>query len=182
MSPAGIETTMQGGIAYTRAAEPRHVDPDMEGAPHARAVEMADAMLDIAALGQGVAFKDLIGAGFTSAEIIEHHETATKLANKRAVYRTHQEPDRLADMVEKARAPMPHKLPLPKGTQENQALVLAWGRYCAARSAYLIDTWPGQREHCLDLLTDYLGRLPLFPKERKTILRAVIEVLQKVKQ
>jgi hypothetical protein len=169
-------------VRYNRSDIPHLDHPEAHGEPHPRAVEMADTMLDIAALGHGVTFKDLIGAGFTSAEVIEHHEEARRIAADRAVYRTSQEPDRLADMIEKARAPLPHKLPLPKGAGENQALVLAWGRYCAARGAYLLDTWSGQRERCIALLTDYLAKIPLFTKERKKIVLAVAETLARAAQ
>lgn len=159
------------------SAQVRTTFPEAFGEPHPRAVEMADAMLDIAAIGQGVGFKDLIRAGFTSAEIIEHNRDAERIAMARQVKRLDQPPDRLADMIAKAKAPAPNALPLPAGCGESQVLFIAWGRYCAARAAFLLDPWAGQRERALEVLRDYLDRLPLFPRERKAIIRAVHDVL-----
>lgn len=175
--------------AQELAKAPDHVHaicPDRVGdpyaPPHPRAVDMANTILDLNAISPGVTYRDLIGAGYTSAEIIEHHPEAEKIAADRAVYRRAEDPDRLADMIAKARSPLPNKLPLPRCTKETQALFIAWGRYCAARSAYLIDPWPGQREHCLERLTTYLHKIPLFPRERKDILIATARALQEVSQ
>lgn len=169
---------------FRASAQTRPVLPEgLDGAPHPRAVALADAMLDIAALGHGGAtFKDLIGAGFTSAEIIEHGEAAQKIANEKGTRQVAPSPDRLADMIEKARAAVPYRLPLPEGVGETQALFLSWGRYCAARAAFLIDPWPGQRERCIEVLFAYLDRLPLFPRDRKKIAMRVSATLQKVAQ
>ena len=157
-------------------------DPAGDEDPHPRAVEMADTMLDVAALGHGVVFRDLIGAGFTSAEIIEHHRAAERLATAAGTRNLTIAPDRLAEMIAKACAPVPNAMPLPAGTAETQALFLSWGRYCAARAAYRLDQWSGQRERCLTVLSDFLDRLPILPRDRKAILRRVSEVFQRVVQ
>lgn len=160
----------------TRAMHPA---PD-DGELHDRARKLGETMRDIFALGQGVGFKDLIGAGYTSAEILEHHTAAQAYANELSTRRIAPSPDRLADMVAKARVPMPNKLPLPEGTSETQALFVAWGQYCAARAALLSDPWPGQRERCAEQLMLYLQRLPLPERDRKTIRRAVGETLNNI--
>lgn len=168
--------------AYRASAQTRAAHPFPPEAPHPRAVELAEAMRDIFALGHGVGFKDLIRAGFTSAEIAEHHRAAETLANSQATRQITTPPDLLADMIAKARAPMPNDPPLPQRVGETQAHYLAWGHYCAARQAMVLDPWPGQRERCAELLMAYLEKLPLFPRERKTILREATKAMQKVFQ
>lgn len=169
--------------APSRSSQIRAVLPETYDAePHPRAVEMANTMLDIAALGNGVVYRDLLRAGFTNAEIIEHHRDAERIAGTMSSRQINPEPDRMADMIEKARAPFPDKMPLPAGMRETQTLFQHWGRYCAARGALLLDPWPGQRERCYELLLDYLHKLPLLPAARKKILRAVSATLQQVTQ
>jgi hypothetical protein len=165
---------------YRYSSQVRAVDPDAPGELHPRAKELGEAMRDIYALGQGVAFKDLVCAGFTTSEIIEHHHAAQKHANELSERRISPAPDRLAEMIEKARAPLPNKLPLPEGTTETQPLFVAWGHYCAARAALMVDAWPGQRERCAEQLIAYLRRLPMLPRDRKLILREVGRALQNV--
>lgn len=156
----------------------RSVFPEMDETPHPRASQMAETMLEFAALGNGgPTFRDLIREGFTSAEITEHHRQAEQLANERGTRQIRPEPDRLAELVAKAVSPLPNRLPLPAGTAETQVLFQAWGHYCTARGAYLLDPWPGQRERCLDKLRDYLNRLPLHPRSRKHICLKVAAAL-----
>ncbi|CAI2936122.1 hypothetical protein [Aminobacter niigataensis] len=153
--------------------------PEMDESPHPRACEMAEAMREFSALGNGgPTFRDLIREGFTSAEITEHHRQAEQLANERGTRQIRPEPDRLAELVAKAVSPLPNRLPLPAGTAETQALFQAWGQYCAARGSHLLDPWSGQRERCLDKLRDYLNRLPLHPRSRKDISLKVAAALQ----
>lgn len=152
----------------------RAVFPEIDDTPHPRANEMAEAMRDFTALGNGgPTFRNLIAAGFTSAEITEHHRLAVRLANERGTRQITIEGDRMADIVAKAISPMPNRLPLPSGVDETQSLFIAWGHYCMARSALVLDPWAGQRERCLDKLRDYLNRLPLHPRSRKDILLKV---------
>lgn len=164
---------------YTRSPQIR-VDHPAVGSgsePHPRALEMAEAMREIAAIGGGVTYRDLVGAGFTAAEIIEHHPAAERLAKDASTRQVSPSPDLMAEMVDKARQAWPNRMPLPAGARENQALFQHWGRYCAARAAYKLDCWSGQRERCLDTLTDFLDRLPLLPRDRKQIVRAVAATL-----
>lgn len=160
------------------SSQVRAVFPEMDETPHPRASEMAEAMRDFTALGNGgPTFRDLIREGFTSAEIAEHHRLALQIANERGTRQVSLEGDRLAEMVAKAISPMPNRLPLPAGTDETQVLFIAWGQYCMARSAQVLDPWSGQRERCLDKLRDYLNRLPLHPRSRKDILLKVAAAL-----
>lgn len=145
------------------------VDPD---SMHPRAVEMADARRE------GVTtFRGLIGAGFTTAEITEFHAEAKALASSLSVRQVSPGADLLAEMVAKARAAIASHRPMPKGATETQALFVAWGRYCAARSAYVIDPWDGQRERCLDLLRAYFRATPAGEAVTDHVVRAVAETM-----
>lgn len=147
---------------------------------HPRCFEMAEAMRDLFAVGGGVRFADLIRAGFTSAEIVEFKEQAGKIATERSTRWMSIRPDLMADIIEKARIAVPNRLPLPRDTTETQALVVTWGKYCAARAALIMDPWPSQRERCLTILSAYLDKLPIFPTARKAVLAAVDETLPQV--
>ena len=85
--------------------------------------------------------------------------------------------DLLADMAVKAKAAIVNHKPMPKGTADTQALYLAWGRYCAARNAHVVDPWAGQRERCLDLLRAYFQATTAGPAVTEHVGRAVAEVL-----
>lgn len=50
---------------------------------HPRAIELAFSAMKIAAAGNGVSFTDLVAAGFTTAEIIEHAPTAERIIGAR---------------------------------------------------------------------------------------------------
>jgi hypothetical protein len=143
---------------------------------------MAETMRDLLASGGGVRFVDLIRADFTSAEIVEFKEAAAKLATELSTRQVSIRPDLLADIIDKARNAMPNRLPLPRDTTETQVLVVAWGKYCAARNALVIDPWSSQRERCLAVLAAYLDKLPLFPTIRKAVVTAVEETLPRVTQ
>lgn len=127
-------------------------DPDVM---HPRAVAMAEAMREGA-----TTFRGLIAAGFTAAEITEFHREAEALATARADRQVSPGADLLAEMTAKACAAIHNRRPMPKGTTETQALFVAWGRYCAARAAMVVDPWDGQRERCLSLLSAYFRLTP----------------------
>lgn len=155
--------------------------PEEIGEPHPRAIELADKALDIAARGSGVTFKDLIQEGFTNAEIIEHSRAAERINTDRQDKQITVRPDLVADIKLKAREANSAFMPLPRGTTETQALTVLWGTYCAARAALLIDPTIGQRQRCLNLLGDYLARLPsVFPSIRADIVADVAARLPKV--
>lgn len=130
-----------------------NVDPD---SMHPRAIKMADAMQE-----GTTTFRALIGAGFTAAEIGRFHEEARALAASREVRQITPSADRISEMVDKANAAIPNRMPMPKGASESQSMVVAWGRYCMARNAYQIDAWEGQRERCARLLRDFFRLTPL---------------------
>ncbi|RWK61825.1 MAG: hypothetical protein EOR85_12840 [Mesorhizobium sp.] len=165
-----------------RSPQTRPVLPDEGGDLHPRCREMAEAMRELLAAGGGVRFADLIRADFTSAEIVEFREQAAKLATELSTRQISARPDLMADIIEKARTPLPNRPPLPRDTKETQALLVAWGGYCTARAALVLDPWPGQRERCLALLSLYLNRLPIFPANRETVMRAVEQTLPQVAQ
>lgn len=165
---------------YRRSPDIRPAWPEGQEDDHPRCLELVDAVLDIKARGAGVSFKDLIQLGFTSAEITEHHRRAEAIIAEREVRHVFMRPDLLADIIAKAKAPVPNAPPLPRDTAETQALLVAWGSYCAARSALLLDPWSGQRERCLKVLTSYLGKLPIFQANRDTVLKAVASALPQV--
>lgn len=154
-----------------------HPEAGSTGDVHPRCAEMAETMREIAAIRGGATYKDLMHAGFTAAEIIEYQHMAQRLANEASTRQVSPSPDVMAGMIDKARHAWPNRMPLPAGTRESQALFQHWGRYCAARAAYKLDAWTGQRERCLDTLTDFLDRLPLLPRDRKQIVRAVAATL-----
>lgn len=162
-----------------RSPQPRRSHPEAGSAcePHPRAVEMAEAMREIASVSGNATFRDLMRAGFSAGEVSEHLREAEALAREASTRQVSPSPDRLAEMIDKARHAWPNRMPLPAGARESQALFQMWGRYCAARAAYKLDCWTGQRERCLETLTDFLDRLPLLPRDRRQVLRAVMATL-----
>lgn len=156
-----MNATLQPARAHGRATTqtrpdwpdlPLTIDPDTA---HPRAVEMAQAMR-----AGATTFRDLTGEGFTAAEIVEHKDEAKALATQLSQRQLSPGADRLSEMIAKAGAAIPNRMPMPKGATETQAMVIAWNRYCIARHAFKLDGWAGQRERCIDLLRAYFGRTP----------------------
>jgi len=139
---------------------------------HPRAVELAEALREGPAT-----FRDLLGAGFTAAEITEFFAEAAALAASLRSRQVSPGADLLAEMVAKARAAVPSHRPMPKGAVETQALFVAWGRYCAARAAFVLDPWDGQRERCLDLLRAYFRATPAGEAVTGHVVRGVAEIM-----
>ncbi|MDG4854554.1 MULTISPECIES: hypothetical protein [unclassified Mesorhizobium] len=165
-----------------RSSQTRREFPEAGFDTHPRCLEMAEAMRDLFAVGGGVRLEDLIGAGFTSAEIIEFQDSAARLALLASTKQITIRPDLLADMIEKARHAAPNRPPLPGDAQPTQSLILAWGQYCAAHGALLLDPWSGQRERCISVLSGYLDRLPIFPAIRSSVINAVEAAMPQVHQ
>lgn len=140
---------------------------------HPRAVEMASAFRE-----GTTTFAALIGAGFTTAEITEFHVEAKALATSLSSRQVSPGADLLSDMVMKAKAAISSHRPMPKGARETQALYVAWERYCAARNAYLLDCWDGQRERCLSLLRAYFRATPAGAAVTDHVVRAVAAQLE----
>jgi len=149
---------------------------------HPRCLEMSEAMRDLFAVSGGVKPEDLIRAGFTSSEIIEFRDNAARLAVLTSTKQLTIRPDLLEDMIEKARYAAPNRLPLPADAEPTRGLVQAWGEYCAARGALLLDPWAGQRERCMAVLSSYLECLPIFPAIRMRVLQAVEAAMPQVTQ
>ncbi|MDG4879216.1 hypothetical protein P9273_29490 [Mesorhizobium sp. WSM4935] len=149
---------------------------------HPRCLEMSEAMRDLFAVSGGVKPEDLIRAGFTSSEIVEFRDNAARLAVLTSTKQLTIRPDLLEDMIEKARHAAPNRLPLPADAEPTRGLVQAWGEYCAARGALLLDPWPGQRERCMAVLSSYLESLPIFPAIRNSVLQAVEAAMPQVTQ
>lgn len=171
------EAALRGKPPFVRSSQVRADHLAGVEPRHPMVKQMAETLRDIAAIGQGVSFRDLVGAGFTSAQIIEFGDAAEALAKELSDKQLTIAPDLLADIVLKACAPMPNNPPLPNGTRESQALFQMWGGYCAARASYTLDPWSGQRERCHDKLMDYLQQLPLLPRDRKHVARKMAETL-----
>lgn len=152
----------------------------IEHTPHLRAVEMAKTMQDIAASSGAATFKDLIRAGFTSAEIIEFGAQAQNLAAEWKSESRKAPHDNLADMMMKVRQPLPNRPPMTEHFVTSPDYFEAWGRYCASRAALLLDPWAPQRERCICVLQAFLNFLPLLPAERARLTLAADQTLPKI--
>ncbi len=144
---------------FTAQARPDWPDAPQTRDPetmHPRAVEMAERLRE----GTNT-FKGLIGAGFTSSEITEHFRDAEALAMSAMTRQVSPGADLFSELVAKAKAAIASSRPMPKGTAETQALLVAWDAYCRARAAFVLDPWGSQRERCLMLLRGYFRQTPL---------------------
>ena len=168
--------------AVSRPSFPiRNTDPcGPESTPHLRAIEMAKTMQDIAASSGAATFKDLIRAGFTSAEIIEFGTQAQHLAAEWKSESRKPIHDNLADMVMKVRQPVPNRPPMTVNLITSTQFFEAWGRYCASRAALMLDPWAPQRERCICVLQEFLNFLPLLPAERARLTLAAEQTLPKI--
>lgn len=166
---AGAADNLSGHVQSDRPGPTLSVDPDTM---HPRAIEMAEAMREGA-----TAFRDLIGAGFTPAEIGRFHEEARALAICRAERQVAPSPDRLSEMIDKARAAIANRMPLAKGAGETQAMVVAWNRYCMARNAYRLDAWDGQRERCAVLLHAFFRQTPVRLAVADFVVRETVKTM-----
>lgn len=133
-----------GHIPADRPELAPSADPD---AMHPRAIEMAEAMRE-----GTTTFRALVAAGFTPAEISRFTDEARALARSRCERQIAPAGDRLSEMVDKANAAVAGHMPRWRSGAETQAMVVAWNRYCVARSAFRLDSWDGQRERCAMLL------------------------------
>lgn len=146
---------------------PQIADPDTM---HPRAVEMAMAIREGA-----TTFRAMINAGFTSEEIKDFHEPATALA--RTFLAETFTPDRLSEMVEKARVASPAHMPHPKGKPPTQAMTVAWNRYCLALDAYRLDSWDGQLDRCEALLKAFFRHAPVGPAVAGYVVGAAMKTM-----
>jgi hypothetical protein len=164
---------------FSRQPRPLHPE-DGNGSIHPRCLEMAETMRDLFAAGGGVRAKDLVGAGFTWAEIAEYRDEAAKLAGEASVRHLSMRPDALEDVIQKAREAIANRLPLPRGTSETQVTIVAWNNYCRARQALTLYPWASLREECLRLLRLYLDHTAMFEPSKRTVIEAVAIKLPQV--
>ncbi len=152
------------------SAQSRAIDPFAAEPPHPRAAEMADRMREAAGTFGGVTYADLIAAGFTSAEIIEHEAVARALFGATFVRQVAPLGDRVPDFVAKAIAAAAHRMPCTAGEMPTNRRQAAWDLYCRARAAWKLDPWLSQSERCLALLDAFLRLFPLLDRERNRIV------------
>lgn len=162
---------------YGRSPQIRADLPEGADAPHPRMLEMADRLRDLAALGTGVGFKDLIGAGFTAAEITEHYAEAERRAVEASTRQVGETPDLVSELVRKAIDALPDRRPWPKGTKDSQATFVGLANYCKARAALVLDPWDGQRERCMSQLASYLRQTSAGPNLITHVVARVSEAL-----
>ncbi len=137
--------------------------------PHPRAVEMATKMREAAGAFGHATWGDLVAAGFSSDEIVEHEAVALALAAAGFVRQVTPHGDRVPDFLYKAIAAAAHRMPLTAGAAPTAERTGAWDAFCRARAAWKIDPWASQGERCLVLLDRFLRLFPLLDRERNRI-------------
>lgn len=147
---------------------------------HLRTIEMAKAMQEIASSQGAATYLDLIRAGFSNAEITEFTSQAQELAAEWKAEARKTAYDNLDDMTLKVRLPSSKSPPMTENFLTSPAFFEAWGRYCAGRSALLLDPWAAQRERCIMHLGLFLNMLPLLPVERARLMQAAEKTLPKI--
>lgn len=166
------------GLRTTRSTNEIRADwPEGANNPHPRAIEMADAMRETASSAGGVTTGDLVGRGFTMAEITEHEPEARKIADAIIVRQVKPWGDRVPDIIQKAIDSIASRMPVASNNQpdepEHKALRAAWDRFCTARAAFKLDPWISQSERCVHLMSNFLTLTPLLVKERNRVIYAL---------
>lgn len=165
------------GNAGRNSAQARAVWPEAHDAPHPRAIAMADAMRETAASAGGATVADLIGRGFTMAEITEHEPAARRMADAAIVREVTPPGDRVPDIIQKAIDSIASRMPMTSGLEPDDArlakMTKAWGVFCAGRAAFKLDPWVSQSERCVHMLNSFLYNLPLLPREVSRITYAL---------
>lgn len=152
----------------------RPVYPETE-TRHPRAIELADAIREIAGGGLGATEKDISMLGFSVGEIIEHLPLAKIIIAESFVREIQPSGDRVPQIIEKAMLSAAHIMPKTAGldpASEDTAEKL-WRAYCSARAAFKLDPWWSQSERCLAMLKSFLRKLPLIEREVNRIIYAV---------
>lgn len=142
---------------------------------HPRAIELADAMREVAGCGVGASEKDMVMAGFSVTEIIEHLPVAKLVLAESFVREVTPPGDRVPQIIEKAVASAAHIMPKTAGLDaaSEEAAEKIWRQYCAARAAFKLDPWWSQSERCIALLKTFLRKLPLIEREANRVIYAV---------
>lgn len=152
----------------------RSIHPDFDpAAPHARAVEMAEKIAELAGSAGNVTERDLAQAGFSVAEIVEHSPAALKLASGNLVKQVAPSGDRVPEIIEKALIAAAHAMPVCAGIEATDEMTVRWKRYCAASAAYRLDPWVSQGERCIALLSKFLALQPMLPREVDRVIYAI---------
>ncbi|MER8786849.1 hypothetical protein NKH71_03110 [Mesorhizobium sp. M0983] len=153
----------------------RPVYPETETTRHPRAIELADAIREIAGGGLGATEKDISMLGFSVGEIIEHLPMAKIIIAESFVREIQPAGDRVPQIIEKALLSAAHIMPKTAGLDpaSEDAAEKLWRTYCSARAAFKLDPWWSQSERCLALLKSFLRKLPLIDREVNRILYAV---------
>lgn len=138
--------------------------------PHPRAVEMAEKMREAAGAFGHATWGDLVAAGFSSDEIVEHETLARTLAGAGFVRQVTPAGDRVPDFLQKAIAATVHVMPLTAGATPTAERAGAWEAFCRARAAWKLDPWTSQGERCLAHLDRFLRFFPLLDRERNRIV------------
>ncbi|TPN44899.1 hypothetical protein [Mesorhizobium sp. B1-1-7] len=159
-----------------RFSDARRVDhPEAGSGRNARALELADAIREIAGCGEGATEKDLSMLGFSVGEIIAHLTEAKLILAETFIREIAPTGDRLQQIIEKAIASAAHIMPKTGGLDEasEDAAAVEWRRFCQARAAFKLDPWWSQSERCLAALKTFLRRLPLLDREANRVIYAV---------
>ncbi|WP_217577356.1 hypothetical protein [Mesorhizobium sp. GbtcB19] len=179
-SPIPASLAGKPGQRFSQARRIRHPEagsPELyDGSPrNPRAVELADAIREIAGCGVGPNEKDLSVLGFSVGEIIALLPEAKLILAESFVREIAPSGDRLQQIIEKALASAAHIMPKTGGLDEvsEQAAAVEWQRYCQARAAFKLDPWFSQSERCLHLLQVFLRKLPLLPREANRVTYAL---------
>jgi hypothetical protein len=164
----------RSGQRFSQARRVEHPEAG-SGARNPRAVELADALAEIAGCGNGASEKDLSVLGFSIGEILAHLPEAKLILAESFVRDIAPTGDRMQQIIEKAIASAAHIMPKTAGLDEasEDAAAVEWRRYCTARAAFKLDPWFSQSERVLVLLKAFLRRLPLLEREANRVLYAI---------
>ncbi|RWN11786.1 hypothetical protein [Mesorhizobium sp.] len=155
-------------------AERRAEDPEARRY-HPRAIELAEAMREVAGCGEGPTEKDMAVAGFSFGEIIEHLPQAKLYLAETFVKQVAPQCDRVPEIIQKALDSVAHQMPRTGGLTDDEAEVagVEWRRFCVARAAFKLDPWFSQSERTLNFLRRFLAKLPLLEREANRVIAAL---------
>ncbi|TIN84330.1 hypothetical protein [Mesorhizobium sp.] len=177
-NPSGDASRIPDSLADRPAkrftAARRADDPELRRF-HPRAVELADALREAAGCGDCATEKDMVMAGFSVAEIVEHAAEAKQIIAETFVKQVAPSFDRVPEIIQKALDAVAHQMPVTGGLTESEtdAAATEWRRYCVARSAFKLDPWWSQSERTLTMLRRFLAKLPLLEREANRVIYAV---------
>ncbi|RWQ35495.1 MAG: hypothetical protein EOS20_18475 [Mesorhizobium sp.] len=173
-SPIPVSLAGKPGHRFSDARRDQHPEHG-SGTRHPRAVQLADALREIAGCGEGATDKDMSMLGFSVGEIIAFLPEAKLILAESFVRDIAPIGDRVPQIIEKALASAAHIMPKTAGldSASEDVAETEWRRYCIARSAFKLDPWWSQSERCLALLKTFLKKLPLLERETNRVLYAI---------